>query len=101
MGPVIACTVETTVVFVRELGLILYSLPALSVSFTSFIRSFVNTFTSFIWLPVTLQSLPLGALDVDAVPCFLLSFTPSPLTDFGILCSGVLGTVAAGAGMKG
>ena len=40
---------------------------------------------------------------LDVFSCCLLFFTPSPLTVFNTLCSGVLGTAcgAAGAGMKG
>ena len=50
-GPVITCTVETSVVFVRELGLILCFLPTLSAIFAFFVRSSVDIFASFLWLP--------------------------------------------------
>ena len=50
MGPVITCTVKTSVVFAGELRLVLCFLPTLSVSFASF----VSTFMPFILLPAIL-----------------------------------------------
>ena len=49
-GPVIACTVETSVVWVGVLWLILCSLPVFSVIFASFVHPLVDTFTFFIQL---------------------------------------------------